>query len=367
MKLSDDKSHIVCMQCQANITQFKHDNIAKHVRRFHPDTLDMAAVQKHKAMEVHRRFVEEQKTQANCLINFFVPSTLIQEAPYKLSFITAKNKLPLSIAEQFVKFAVSADPNSQVFLKMSSSRQTITRRLEDIDEKLLIPELQNRIWAAPFWRYLIDESTDNSTTEQPGIFVRYVDVSAMCIRVNFLSYETVDGSPTAQCIFDALHGAFKKYSLPMSTLVSHTSDNASVVISQKNGVAAKARDEFNPKLYVQGCTTHSEVLVAKDAQKSIPSTVENIIKKVLDFFSFSPAKKSKFAALAELNEECYTILHCYHRARWLSLEQCIDRLCSVIQTVAQFFDEQGHDMTVKAADRKVCLALHDAVADPLSP
>ena len=92
---------------------------------------------------------------------------------------------------------------------------------------------------------LVDESTDTSTKEQLAIYVRFCDVTDEEITTRYLSLEMIEGSPNAENIFNAIKAQFEQDSLPTSTLISQTSDAASVMISEKNDVAAKMKEEYN--------------------------------------------------------------------------------------------------------------------------
>ena len=66
-----------------------------------------------------------------------------------------------------------------------------------------------------------------------------------------------------------------------------------------NGVAALAKKEYNAKLYVQHCVTHSEALMTKDGQKKLLDFIEKTIKEVLDYFRYSALRKHHFTEICE--------------------------------------------------------------------
>ena len=98
------------------------------------------------------------------------PNDMVKLAPYKLAFVISKQKMPFSSCEAFMEFARSADPASTVFSRMPCSRDTVTKRTQEIHQKVLKPTL------LPFWTLIGDESTDTATHEQLGLYVRYIDV-----------------------------------------------------------------------------------------------------------------------------------------------------------------------------------------------
>ena len=100
--------------------------------------------------------------------------------------------------------------------------------------------------------------------EQLGIYVRFINLEEEKVVVHFLAYEDVNGRPNSTNLFNSIKTRFDQLLLPTDRLVSHTSDNAAVVVSELNSFAGKMRRELNPKLFIQRCSTHTEVLVAKD-------------------------------------------------------------------------------------------------------
>ena len=147
---------------------------------------------------------------------------------------------------------------------MCSSRETITRRTRDIHHNVLWPELIEELNNALFWGLIIDESTDSSTKEQMGLYVRYVSLEQRCILESFLEMKQISGHPTAAVLFDAVMNVMtpedQSLALPTERLASLTCDGAPVVLSQKNGVAGKLKASVDPKLFITHCPPHRLVL-----------------------------------------------------------------------------------------------------------
>ena len=74
--------------------------------------------------------------------------------------------MPFSSCDAFLEFARIADPNSFVFKNMARSRDTVTKRLQEIHQKLLRPKVVEEVKYSPFWSIIADESTDSATKEQ---------------------------------------------------------------------------------------------------------------------------------------------------------------------------------------------------------
>ena len=118
--------------------------------------------------------------------------------------MVTKHKMPFSKCEAIVEFARSADPESQVFARMSNSRKTITDRAQELYEKVLQPELKQLVEQSPFWSLMVDESTDSSTKEQMAMYVRFADLSQECISTKFIFLKEVRGHPDAPTLCSAI-------------------------------------------------------------------------------------------------------------------------------------------------------------------
>ena len=200
---------------------------------------------------------------------------------------------------------------------------------------------------ALYWGLIIDESTDSSTKEQMGLYVRYVSLEQQCTVEAFLEMKQILGHPTAAALFDAVMNVLTPEDghlvLPTDRLASLTCDGAPVVLSQKNGVAAKLKESVNRKLFITHCPPHRLVLASKSGQKIIPDNIEKLIGDVLFFFKDSPVRREEFHKLKELVEldSPHVSLVLYHKVRWLSLADCVERLTGLLPLLVRYFEEQS--------------------------
>lgn len=171
---------------------------------------------------------------------------------------------------------------------MPGGRDTITRRTQEIYRAVLKPNLVKSVHNSPFWSLVADESSDSSTMEQLGVYVRYLDLDQGKIAERFLEMKQIIGHPDATNIFQSLMEVLDPESaaekMPINKLAGFTSDGASVIISPNNGVLGKLRRAVNPKLFSSHCPPHRLVLAAKEGQKEIPGEVEKTISDTLFFF-----------------------------------------------------------------------------------
>ena len=142
------------------------------------------------------------------------------------------------------------------------------------------------------------------------------------------------------------------YQLPCRKLVGFTTNGASVLISPRNGVIALLRQKVgNPKLFSQHCSPHHLVLAAKAGQHHIPDSIEQTVSETLIFFRDSPVRWSEFEDFLELTDpdNVYCQIVQYHKVRWLSFSDCVNRLVSLLPLLVQWMstDVNSHHVTLE--------------------
>lgn len=130
---------------------------------------------------------------------------------------------------------------------MPKSRQTIARRITDLS-LFIESETLSGLQGAPAWSLLIDESTDSADHAQAILYVRYPDATKECVVTKFLTILRVEGSPTAENLYQTMDTFIESRSAAKERLVSFTSDGASVMQSLGRGVAGFLRRNYNPNL-----------------------------------------------------------------------------------------------------------------------
>ena len=263
------------------------------------------------------------------------PDQAVSLAPYKLAYTITKYKMPFNKCEAMVEFARCADPQSKVFSRMACSRKTITTKAVELHEKVLKSELKKGIERSPFWSLIVDESTDSATQEQMALYVRFIDTMNKCISTKFLQLEQIRGHPNASNICSTIMRVIESdcFKLPCKNLVGLATDGASVLLSPRNGVVGLLRKKLaNPKLFSQHCCPHRLVLAAKAGQHHIPDNIEQTVSDTLFFFRDSSVRRSEFEDFLKITDpECeHRQIVQYHKVRWLSLSDCVNRLLEIL-------------------------------------
>ena len=165
------KNQMICMLFK-RLESLKLDTIEKHHKSRH-NGLYLVEYPTSKKSLLVLKYEAEQKKQQGQLRAFQEPQQTVALASYKLAFVVGQHKKPISDCEHYVEFAKAADPDSDVFKQMASSRTTITRKMIEI-HGFLKKELRDDICKALFWSYMLDESTDISVTEEVIVYVRFI-------------------------------------------------------------------------------------------------------------------------------------------------------------------------------------------------
>ena len=93
---------------------------------------------------------------------------------------------PLLYSSTFIDFACAADPNSEMFFGVPSSRPTITRRMVELTAFL---KCENASSIKKCFVLVLhnSETTDSSVTEELILYVCYIDLENAKFWVCFLS------------------------------------------------------------------------------------------------------------------------------------------------------------------------------------
>ena len=197
MNFDPIKNQMICMLCHKRFKSLKLDTIKKHHRSQHLGVVEYPSSKKRLFV---LKYEAEQNKQQGQLRGFLDPQRKIALASYKLAYIVSQTKKPISDYEHYVEFAMAADPDSDVFKQMASSRRTINRKTIEI-HGFLKRELRDDICKALFWSYVLDESTDKSVTEEVIVYARFVNIAKGEVITRFLAVAPVQGHPVRLIYF----------------------------------------------------------------------------------------------------------------------------------------------------------------------
>ena len=82
--------------------------------------------------------------------------------------------------------------------------------------------------------------------------------------------------------------------------------------------------------------------MSKAGQKELPVYIEKTISDTLSFFKDSSFRRDEFRSLKDLvnlNSPHIAIVQ-YHKVRWLSLADCVDRLVKFLPLLVRYFEDK---------------------------
>ena len=148
--------------------------------------------------------------------------------------------------------------------------------------------------------------------------------------------------------------------------MSFSSDGASVMRSEGKGVSGHLRRNYNPSIFTQHCIVHRQSLAAKDGLDKLPSNMHNTVDDVMRYFKNSHVRKEKLKDLTEISgeEHEYQQLVQYHRVRWLSLNDCVQRFSDILPEIVHYFEHGAHDTTIRPSEHAKLQEFYDELVEP---
>lgn len=208
----------------------------------------------------------------------------------KLLMLLVEHNLPFKLLEHLIKLLSSVCSDSKIAKQINCSRTKGRGLIIDVLAPKSLNEAGEKLRSAKF-SLIIDETTDISTSKCLAIIARYFDDGTNEVRDRFLGLLEVS-SCTANALYESITEFFILNKIPLKNMIGLAADNASVMMGNLNGVQAKFR-EVLPNLFVMGCICHSFHLCASAACLKLPRTIEDLVRDIYSYFSYS----SKFRTI----------------------------------------------------------------------
>lgn len=257
-------------------------------------------------------------------------------------YFLAKQDHAFTTADDFNSMAVKLFPDSAIAKSYACGRTKATTLVTTV----LAPEIQKEILAQCFERpfsVLLDETTDQSTSKQLAILIRYIDHSSdgnFRINTKLLDMVVVNKA-TGENLFNALANSLASSKLEISNMVGMASDSASNMVGKNNSCFSRIQ-ECNENVFLAKCVCHIAATCSNDAAKALPQKLESFVSDVWAYFTHSA---SRLEDLEEFNQfldddtsprrllkPCQT--------RWLSLESCIVRVLDQWGRLMAYFNSK---------------------------
>ena len=293
----------------------------------------------------HRRKLTEmgQNSRTDCFISDKVHSKRVTSAELMMCQFIAAHNIPFQAADHLSDMFRSMFPDSRIAADFRC-KHTKTKAIicDALDPHFKKPILE--LAKANLFNLLCDESNERGDqVKLLTILIRLYDpADGVVVTRHVDTVRIVD--LTAEGIFTALKTTLEVCELPLSNLMSFTSDTCNVMKGKKNGVIAKLRT-LQPRIIDIDCICHLVSLCVKTATKQLPLKVDELLVDIYYHFRYSVKRVS---ALQDYADFCMTeyksiLKHC--ETRWISLRKCIERTIHMWDPLCSYF--QSHSEVEK--------------------
>ncbi|KAK3266037.1 hypothetical protein CYMTET_25316 [Cymbomonas tetramitiformis] len=221
--------------------------------------------------------------------------------------------------------------------------------------EILKEELVSEIVNSPCYAVGVDESTDQSTTEELIFYVRFLNAARAPVA-RFWGMKALDQANAATItavILDTLGSA----GLSLDQLFAFGSDGASVMTGCENGVSARLR-EVMPYLLSFHCLAHKLSLCCNDAGSDIPffQSFDSTLHAISSYFTRSAKRSDRFTKIQkELGFDTIGKVVKDVETRWLSKGLSVESVYATLPALEEEFREQA------AEGNEVASMLHNQV------
>jgi len=284
--------------------------------------------------------------------NIFTKQNKTQEAVTKASFLVAFDIAKESKAfcdSEFIKRCmihvaeVVCPEKVKDFEKLSLSRRTIVRRVEDINQDLL-KQLMLKSEKFDYFSIALDDSTDITDTAQLLIFIRGIN-SDFEISQELLSMESMKDTTTGEDLLLKVKECIEKRGLSWTKLKSVTTDGSPNLTGKNVGLLSRLKKivhEICPdhELAFLHCIIHQEALCKNILNMN---HVVNVVVKIVNFIRARGLNHRQFIAFMEEIEADYNDIPYHCNIRWLSLARVIKQLWELKEEIKLFLKMKQKD------------------------
>lgn len=309
-------------------------------------------INRHAATTLHKK--KEKSAKATPRVTEFYNkkkdekiAVQVKAAELKMVAFIAEHNLAFSVLDHLPKLIASICPDSEIARRVKLDRKKGTKICKEVMKREHLFVLSKILQKKKF-SLIIDETTDVSTSKSLALVARFYDESSEKVCDKFLALIKIENA-TANGIFAAISKCFEENKIPGNNLIGFGADNASTMMGNKSGVQQKLL-EFNPDLYVLGCTCHSLNLCSSAACTKLPNAVEELTRDIYSYFSHSSKRIESFTEYQLFTEtETHKILR-PSQTRWLSLQSVVNRILEQWSALQLFFSNEALAENIKKAE-----------------
>ena len=229
----------------------------------------------------------------------------------------------------------------ETFAKISLSRQTIARRVEELGnsiEESLMAKARN----FSLYSLALDESTDIRSTAQLAIFICGID-DYFEITKELAAIVPIKGTTRGSDLLEGVMATIKRLGLSLSKLSGITTDGAPSMIGRRQGLGdllqLEANKVGNDSVMRFHCIIHQENLCAKSLKIQ---NIMSIVIKTVNFIRSKGLHHREFQELLHSIDADFQDIPYYTEVRWLSHGKMLKQVFELKNAIQAFLETTGN-------------------------
>ena len=187
-------------------------------------------------------------------------------------------------------------------------------------EEAMLEEVRN----SPVFAGLIDEGTaPKAVKKMLGMCVKYIGPNGLPEVKYMKNMELMNG--TAETTESKITEHFNTKAISITKMAALGSDGASVMLGNKDGVAAKLQKKSKCLIAIH-CCNHRLALAARDSFKETEQmvAVEELMDNLYNFYHWSPNRSNSLHKVQEVFDEAPLSIKQAKHFRWLSFDSAVE-------------------------------------------
>ncbi|XP_066983785.1 protein FAM200C-like [Macrobrachium rosenbergii] len=272
----------------------------------------------------------------------FQPSSIFK-APYRISLLIAKQKMPHTIGEKLVKpcmveaARLFLDQNcdnklNQISLSDNTVKQRIDDMLQDIKSQVI-----EKIKLSPFFAIQLDETTDVAHLPQLLVYARFISENQ--VEEEFFFCSPLITTTNAEDIMNIVSNFFEEEKLLWAKLVGVCMYGAPSMLSSKSGFMTLVKTK-NPDIIITHCLIHREALASKTLPASFKDTLKIVIR-IVNHIKGGALNTRLFCRFCQNMDSAHQNLLFCTSVCWLSKGNVLARVFELFDELQIFLAGQG--------------------------
>lgn len=309
-------------RCDLNISHGGKNDISNHVKSGKHTTYakNIESSRKINSFFVSAGSEVDNVTKAECFFTSFL----------------VEHNIALSVSDHAAPLFRKMFPDSEIVKKYACGRTKTTALVAEMARATredIISHLQKGSYS------VATDGTNDSDSKLYPIVVTYYNKDVQNIATTVLSLPELQGDSTGKNIGNLIVKELESLNVPLSHMIGFSSDNAAVMVGNKNG-AVTVLLEKQKGLVAVGCVCHLINLAAEKGAACLPIKVDELLIDIFYYLEKSAKRKESLKKFQALHgEESKKILK-HVCTRWLSLGKCLKRLVEEWDPLISFFKGQ---------------------------